>query len=71
MSLSIMALFRTNQRPQCPRCASIVYRAVGARNGWERFLSPLLMPFRCDLCGHHFFLAVWRLQPEPAEETSV
>jgi len=44
---------------QCPRCGSIDFRAVGAQNRLERALLWILLPFRCGLCGHHFFLLRW------------
>jgi transposase-like protein len=40
----------------CPRCKSIEFRSVGLRNGFERAFGWLLQPFRCSLCGRHFFL---------------
>jgi transposase-like protein len=42
--------------PSCPRCKSIEYRSVGLRNGIERAFRWLLQPYRCSLCGQHFFL---------------
>ncbi len=44
----------------CPYCKSIEFRTVGLRNGFERAFHWLLHPYRCSLCGHHFFL--FRLQ---------
>jgi transposase-like protein len=40
----------------CPRCKSIDFRDVGIRNGLEKALAWLIHPYRCSLCGHHFFL---------------
>ena len=40
----------------CPRCKSIEFRSVGLRNGLERAFRWLLQPYRCSLCGQHFFL---------------
>ena len=41
---------------RCPHCKSILFRSVGPRNGFEETLIWLFQPFRCSLCGHHFFL---------------
>ncbi len=41
---------------QCPYCKSIDFRPVGARNSVDEALHWLLQPYRCSLCGHHFFL---------------
>jgi hypothetical protein len=46
-------------RSRCPHCRSVDFRSVGARNGFERALLWLLLPKRCGLCGHHFFLLRW------------
>jgi len=43
----------------CPYCRSVEFRGVGARNAVERAIYWLLLPFRCELCGHHFFLFRW------------
>jgi len=43
----------------CPHCRSIEFRSVGARNGVERAFHWLLQPYRCSLCGHHFFRFRW------------
>jgi hypothetical protein len=43
----------------CPHCKSIEFRGVGPRNAMERAVHWLLLPYRCDLCGHHFFLMRW------------
>jgi predicted Zn-ribbon and HTH transcriptional regulator len=48
---------------QCPHCKSIDFRIVDARNGMERAFLWLLRPYRCGLCGHHFFLCRWQLPP--------
>jgi transposase-like protein len=40
----------------CPHCKSIEFRSVGLRNSLERAFRWLLQPYRCSLCGHHFFL---------------
>ncbi|MCX6596658.1 MAG: hypothetical protein NTV70_09860 [Acidobacteria bacterium] len=53
--------------PRCPFCRSIVIRRVGVRNGFEQALFWLLQPYRCELCGHHFFLVRWQA---PAESTA-
>jgi transposase-like protein len=44
----------------CPRCRSIEFRGVGVRNATERAIRWLLQPYRCSLCGHHFFLFRWQ-----------
>jgi len=43
----------------CPNCKSIEFRGVGVRNGIEKSLLWLLSPYRCSLCGQHFFLFRW------------
>jgi hypothetical protein len=35
------------------------YRSVGVRNTLEAAFHWLLLPFRCGLCGRHFFLLRW------------
>ena len=45
--------------PSCPHCRSIEFRGVGARDALERALSWILLPYRCGLCGRHFFLFRW------------
>jgi predicted Zn-ribbon and HTH transcriptional regulator len=50
-----------NKNPaRCPHCKSIDYRKVGARGALEEALQWLLRPFRCGLCGHHFYLLPWQ-----------
>jgi transposase-like protein len=44
---------------RCPHCKSVEFRNVGLRNGVERSLAWLVAPFRCNLCGRHFFLFRW------------
>ena len=44
----------------CPHCHSIEFRGVGVRNAMERAIHWLLLPYRCDFCGHHFFLFRWQ-----------
>jgi hypothetical protein len=44
---------------RCPHCRSIAFDGVGFRNEFERAIAWLLLPFRCLLCGHHFFLLRW------------
>lgn len=46
-------------KAQCPHCRSIDFRRVGARNGVERAMLWLLQPYRCSLCGRHFYLFRW------------
>ena len=46
--------------PRCPHCRSADFRNVGVRNALEKAVYWILMPFRCDLCGRHFFLFRWR-----------
>ena len=45
----------------CPYCRSIDFRSVGVRNELEKAFRWLLQPFRCSLCGHHFFLFRWQV----------
>jgi hypothetical protein len=45
---------------RCPHCKSIDFRNVGVRNAVETALQWLLQPYRCSLCGHHFFLFRWQ-----------
>ncbi len=40
----------------CPYCKSIEFRGVGVRNALEKAFHWILLPYRCSLCGHHFFL---------------
>ena len=52
---------------RCPYCRSVDFRSVGFRNGIEKSLSWLARPYRCELCGRHFFLFRWLGPiPEPA-----
>jgi len=44
----------------CPNCRSIEFRSVGAQNAIERAFLWLLQPYRCDLCGRHFYLYRWQ-----------
>lgn len=43
----------------CPHCKSIEFRSVGVRNAIESAIYWLFQPYRCELCGHHFFLIRW------------
>jgi hypothetical protein len=43
----------------CPYCRSIDFRKVGVRNSLEQAVYWLIQPYRCDLCGHHFFHVRW------------
>ncbi len=43
----------------CPFCRSVDYRSVGLRNAFERAVNWLVRPYRCSLCGKHFFLFRW------------
>jgi transposase-like protein len=45
---------------QCPHCKSVDFRAVGVRNAMEKAFLWILLPFRCGLCGRHFFLFRWQ-----------
>ena len=45
---------------RCPHCKSIEFRGVGVRNTIEGAFHWLLHPYRCDFCGHHFFLFCWQ-----------
>ena len=56
----IRPLFST----RCPHCKSIDFRGVGVRNALESAVHWLLLPYRCDLCGHHFFLFRWQAPVE-------
>ncbi len=56
MIRAVVGLFAT----RCPHCKSIEFRRVDARNAMERAFHWLLQPYRCCLCGHHFFLARWQ-----------
>ena len=51
----------------CPYCRSIEFRGVGVRNVIEGAFHWLLQPYRCALCGHHFFLFRWQ---SPIEGTA-
>ncbi len=43
----------------CPHCKSVDFRGVGVRNALEQAIHWILWPYRCTLCGHHFFLLRW------------
>jgi hypothetical protein len=45
----------------CPYCRSIDFRGVDIRNALERAFLWLLHPYRCELCGRHFFLFRWQM----------
>ena len=49
---------------RCPYCKSIEFRSVGVRSEFERVFLWLRQPYRCDLCGHHFFLFRWQVPVE-------
>jgi len=42
--------------PHCSHCGSVEFRGVGTRNALEQAFHWLLLPYRCELCGRHFFL---------------
>ena len=44
----------------CPHCKSVDFRAVGVRNSFEKAINWIVQPYRCGLCGHHFFLPRWQ-----------
>jgi hypothetical protein len=44
----------------CPHCRSVDFRGVGVRNGLENAMQWILSPYRCSLCGRHFFLFRWQ-----------
>ena len=44
----------------CPYCRSIDFRSVDVRSTLEGAIHWLLQPFRCGLCGRHFFLFRWQ-----------
>jgi hypothetical protein len=43
----------------CPHCRSVDFRAVGVRNFLERAIHWIVLPYRCSLCGRHFYLYRW------------
>lgn len=43
----------------CPHCQSLDFRSVGVRNAIESAIHWLFRPYRCGLCGRHFFLLRW------------
>jgi hypothetical protein len=57
----LMRLVNAMFSRQCPHCRSIEFRTVGARNAAESALLWILVPHRCALCGHHFFLLRWQV----------
>lgn len=63
MPTSKVALFTA----RCPHCRSIEMRTVGTRNGLEQAFHWLLHPYRCCLCGRHFFLFRWQNAYDEAE----
>ena len=46
--------------PRCPHCRSVDFRVVGVRNFIEVAFHWIFLPYRCALCGRHFFLFRWR-----------
>ena len=60
MSRSKKGLFSAS----CPHCGSIDFRGVGVRNAIEKAIYWILHPYRCALCGHHFFLLRWQAPVE-------
>jgi hypothetical protein len=56
MLRATFALFST----RCPHCRSVEFRGVGVRNVMESAFYWLFLPYRCCLCGHHFFLFRWQ-----------
>jgi DNA-directed RNA polymerase subunit RPC12/RpoP len=52
MLRAMVALFSA----RCPNCRSIEFRSVGVRNFIENALHWILKPYRCALCGRHFYL---------------
>ncbi len=49
---------------RCPHCKSVEFRSVGVRNSLERAFNWLLVPYRCEFCGHHLFLFRWQVPME-------
>jgi prevent-host-death family protein len=49
--------------PRCSHCGSVEFRGVGVRNTVERAAHWFFLPYRCSLCGRHFFLFRW-MAPE-------
>ena len=45
--------------PRCPHCRSVDFRVVGVRNFVEVAIHWFFLPYRCTLCGRHFFLFRW------------
>jgi len=60
MIRALIGLFST----RCPYCKSIDFRSVGIRNEVDKVLQCLLHPYRCSLCGRHFFLFGLHAAPE-------
>jgi hypothetical protein len=52
--------------PRCPHCRSVDFRSVGDRSALEAALHFILLPFRCALCGRHFFVCRWLLPADYA-----
>jgi hypothetical protein len=48
---------------RCPHCRSVDYRSVGVRSALESAVRWVLRPYRCGLCGRHFFLFWWLATP--------
>jgi len=44
----------------------VEFRSVGVRNAIEQAVHWLIRPYRCGLCGHHFFLLRGVAAAEPA-----
>lgn len=62
---SVAILAKLGLHPaRCRRCRSIDFRGVGARDAIERAFLWLRQPYRCSLCGQHFFLFRWQASTE-------
>ena len=51
---------RVGADSRCPYCKSVDFRSVGVRNSLEKAVYWLIQPYRCALCGRHFFLFRWQ-----------
>jgi transposase-like protein len=61
-TIAVMLGLAVPNPAHCPHCKSIDLRDVGIRNAFEQAIFWLLQPYRCSLCGKHFFLFRWQVQ---------
>ena len=55
--LSRMDPFRLTRHWECPVCHSTILLRSHRQRRVEFWLSPFMLPFRCDECGTRFFIS--------------